>query len=297
MINRIIPGTNLGTGWLPPMPDLRDYTPDTPQIREISKKIFTINKLPDRVDSRQWCSPVENQFSLGSCTAHAGIGLIEYYENHAYGKHLEGSRLFLYKVTRNLMQVKGDTGAWLRNVAGALTLFGVLDEKYLPYSLDGKVVNPNWDAEPSAFDYALANNYKAYYFSYNFNGALTTGEEILEYLKYYLANGVPAMFGFYGFPSYQSSDVLGGIPYPGSRESSAWGHAVMAVGYDDTKVIKNTKYGNTTTGALLIRNSWGASWGDKGYGWLPYDYVMNKLAMDFWSLISMEWIDSGQFGL
>jgi len=71
----------------------------------------------------------------------------------------------------------------------------------------------------------------------------------------------------------------------------------VAVGYDDGKKITNTACNKTTTGALLIRNSWGTGWGDQGYGWLPYDYVANKLAMDFWSLLSMEWVDTNKFGI
>ena len=107
----------VGTGWLPPMPDLRDYNEAEPRIAEMSKKLgLTPGKkrakaLPETVDLRQWCSPVENQKGLGSCTAHAGVGVVEYFQNRAFGKHLEGSRLFVYKATRNLMQVTGDTGA------------------------------------------------------------------------------------------------------------------------------------------------------------------------------------------
>lgn len=26
------------------------------------------------------------------------------------------------------------------------------------------------------------------------------------------------------------------------------------------------------------------SWGDMGYGYLPYDYVLNSLAVDFWTI-------------
>jgi len=290
----------VGTGWLPPMPDLRDYTEAEPGIAEMSKKLgLTPGKkrataVPETVDLRQWCSPVENQKGLGSCTAHAGVGVVEYFQNRAFGKHLEGSRLFVYKATRNLMQVTGDTGAWLRNTMGALVLCGVPDEKYWPYT----DAEPDFDNEPPGFVYAVADNYEAlHYFCHDPLGANVAGSAVLTSVKDYVAAGIPSMFGFWGFPSFESSDVKGGIPYPCPGESAQWGHAIVAVGYDDGKKITNTACNKTTTGALLIRNSWGTGWGDQGYGWLPYDYVANKLAMDFWSLLGMEWVDTNNFGI
>ncbi|ERJ82885.1 papain family cysteine protease [Peptostreptococcaceae bacterium oral taxon 113 str. W5053] len=299
-------GEPLTTGWLPPLPDMRDYSNEHPVISKLSMKlgINGLNKteiessLPGRVDLREWCSPVEDQLSLGSCTANAVVGMVEYFQKRAYGTHIEGSRLFVYKTARKLMLSTGDSGAWLRSAMGALVLFGVPDEKYFPYTLDGESVNPGWDSEPDAFLYSLATHYAAInYFCHDPMGKKTSKKDVLRNVKTYLAAGIPSVFGFFGFPSFESSDDPGSIPYPCKSEQAEWGHAVMAVGYDDDKVILNTKSNEETKGALMIRNSWGRTWGQEGYGWLPYDYILYGLAEDFWSILSMEWIDTEQFGL
>lgn len=296
----------VGTGWIPPLPDLRDYTEEQIEIAGMVKKLripskMKLTALPKKIDLRQWCSPIENQRSLGSCTAHAGVGIIEYFERRAFGKHIDGSRLFVYKATRNLMGVVGDTGAWLRNTMGALALCGIPPEEYWPYT-DKKQPGPagerTFDEEPPSFVYAIADNYEALrYFCHDSLSRNTPAAKVLASVKRFLAAGVPSMFGFFGFPSFGHSNVVGGIPYPCPGERAIWGHAIVAIGYDDNKKIKNTQCNKETKGALLIRNSWGTGWGDKGYGWLPYDYVLNKLALDFWSLLCMGWVDTKQFHL
>ena len=96
-----------GMGWLPDLPDYRDYTFQTEAISSILKILKLPKKqvpsLPVTADLRQWFSPIEDQGNLGSCTANAGVGLFEYFEKRAFGKYIDASRLFLYKVTRNLM--------------------------------------------------------------------------------------------------------------------------------------------------------------------------------------------------
>jgi C1A family cysteine protease len=250
-----------------------------------------LRKLPGAVDLRQWCSPVEDQRMLGSCTAHAGAGIIEYYERKAFGKHIDASRLFLYKVTRNLMKMKGDTGAYLRTTMGAMVLFGVPPEEYWPYTDE----EAGFDREPPAFCYAFAQNYQTLKY-YRHDPPGTTGEAVVKKLKAYLAAGHPAMFGFTVYNSIEQAEENGRIPFPSAKEKIEGGHAVAAVGYDDKVKIRNKYGGKETTGALLIRNSWGKGWGERGYGWLPYEYVLKGLAEDFWAVLKKEWMDTGAFG-
>ncbi len=279
-------------GWLPDYPDIRDYTVDHEHIKPMLEKAGVAEKvsdLPASMDLREWCSPVEDQGQLGSCTANAGVGMVEYYERRAFGKHIDASRLFLYKTTRKIMKEEGDTGAFLRTTMGSLVLFGVPPEEYYPYNIK------KFDEEPPAFCYAFAQNYQALEYV-RLDPPNTTPDDLLARIKTNLAAGLPSIFGFTVYSSiYQAKG--GEIPYPCKGENVSGGHAIMAAGYDDAKKIKNPSCKGETTGALLIRNSWGEDWGENGYGWLPYEYVFKGLATDWWTLLKNEWIDTGEFQL
>jgi C1A family cysteine protease len=283
-----------GLGWLRDLPDLRDYTAETeqvaPMLARTAARKATAASLPAKADLRTWFSPVENQGQLGSCTANAGAGLLEYFERRAYGKHVDASRLFLYKVTRDLMKVTGDTGAYLRKTMQALATFGAPPEEYWPYVIS------RFDVEPSAFCYAFAGDYRALQY-YRLDPAGTTPEQLLDTVRANAASGLPSCFGFTVYSSIQQADAAGKIPFPAPKEKVVGGHAVDVAGYDDALQIANTSPGGTSTeGAFMIRNSWGTGWGQAGYGWLPYEYVLKGLATDFWSLIKADWVDTGQFG-
>jgi C1A family cysteine protease len=280
----------IGMGWLRELPDFRDYTINTPTIKALLGKIAFPKATPVSTDLRAWCPPIENQGQLGSCTANAGVGIFEYFEKKATNSYIDASRLFLYKTTRNLMGVTGDTGAYLRTTAGAMLLFGVPPEKYYQYVIS------KFDDEPSAFLYAFAENYKAILY-YRYDPPGTAKAKLLTTIKENLSAGLPSMFGFTVYSSISQAATSGEIPFPSNGEKVLGGHAIDAVGYDDAKVITNANNKKSTKGAFLIRNSWGTGWGSKGYGWLPYDYVLNGLASDWWSLLKADWVDTGLFGI
>jgi len=280
--------SSYGLGWLPDYPDFRDFNTNSEEIRTVFEKaksqvVRPRKELPPAVDLKAWCSAIENQETLGSCTAHAGAGLVEYFERRAFGRHIDASRLFLYKTTRNLSHWTGDTGAFLRTTMKSMVLFGIPPEEYWPYTIE------DFDAEPTAFCYAFAQNYQTIRY-YRFDPPGVAPSELLSRIKTYLARGYPSMFGFTVYSSISQAATNGGkIPFPEPGDKVEGGHAVNAVGYDDRMKIGKLK------GALLIRNSWGTGWGDKGYGWLPYAYVEEGLAIDWWTVLKQEWIDTKKF--
>lgn len=201
------------------------------------------------------------------------------------------SVLFLYKIERNLLGTTGDGGAYLRTGMQALRAFGVPPETSWPYRPDFL------DVEPAPFHYAYAGNYKAtHYFRLDDDG--TDDETVLARAKAALAASIPVMFGLALFSSYASAGP-GEIPLPGPADTKIALHALVAVGYDDTKTISRFDPGSGRTqitgGALRIRNSWGVEFGDGGYGWLPYDYVRAGLTSDWWCLLRADYLDLADF--
>jgi len=302
-----------GLGWIPDVPSLQDYTLDTESVTHLLAKTSLATRvvesvgagiprrsadkggavalapapaappaLEPHIDLREFCSPVEDQGSYGSCTANAAVGLVEYFEKRAFNKYIDASRMFVWKATHDLMGISGNTGAYIRSTMEALVLFGTPPEEYWQY--DAK----HFDVEPTAFCYAFAENYKTIKYV-RLDPAILTPAQVLENVRMMLNSGFPAMFGFPVYPEFDKPDKDGKIAFPLPTEKSRGGHAICAVGYDDNMTIGADK------GALLVRNSWGASWGLSGYGWLSYKYVTAGLTADWWTVIKDKWVDTGLF--
>lgn len=289
-----VPGSGrryVAGGWHPDIPDLRDHRLDSPEfmkpLQESKARLALAapSKLPEMVDNCQHCSPVEDQDSIGSCTAHAVVGMLEYMMKRGIGEHTDLSRLFLYKVTRRLLGWTGDTGAYIRTTIKAAACFGVPPEEHCHYEIE------RYEDEPDAFLYSYADNFKALKYArldpYNVDG-----KETLAEVKRTLAAGFVVAFGF---PVYSSMTESPYVPFPTQKDRLQGGHAVLAVGYDDKLEIEDVDGKKTTDGCLIFRNSWGQNWGENGYGYLPYRYVEDALAVDFWTVYRTEWLEEEQF--
>jgi len=295
-IDEIISPTNTinsikkGTGWLKEPEDDRDY--DAPeklsQIKSTSFLALSTNN--SYIIDQSKFTPIKNQGSIGSCTAFAGCSQLEYYLKRKTGQDINLSELFLYLETRrNLGWEKEDTGAYIRTTMKTMASVGTCLEKEWPYN------ESNFTTDPPAYIYPRADDYKADSY-FKIDTKKYNKKQVLSRIKSALQKNLPLTFGFscYDEPLTQSQ-LNGKIPYPTPNDTHVGGHAVLMVGYDDNMIIKNNQDNSTTMGAFVFRNSWGKKWGDKGLGYLPYEYLINDKINDIWCLIRMEYIIERRF--
>jgi len=232
--------------------DTRDYR------YQLTQKIN-----PDIVDLRSYCSPIENQGTLGSCTGQSIAGAIELL-NKRNGKPTDVSRLFIYYYERVLLgTVNYDSGAYIRDGIKATNKYGVSLESYWPYDIRKFKQEPINEAKSDALNRKVTRYERVE----DFNGCIDA-----------LTNGYPVVMGFHVYQSFMSPIVArtGNMPYPNKkREKLLGGHAVLLVGYD-----KNRK-------VFIVRNSWGEAWGDKGYFYMPFDVVKPDMSSDYWIIKSV----------
>jgi C1A family cysteine protease len=243
------------------------WTRDLPDHRDFKFKIEAPHALPPSVDLRNGCPPIYDQGDLGSCTANALGGAFQFEQKKQQEKDFIPSRLFIYYNERAIEgTIKSDAGAQIRDGIKTLADQGVCPEDIWPYKPSKFTKRP----DPNCYKVASGHTIQQY---------LRITPHTLYEVKHCLSDGYPVAFGFTVYQSMMSEDVAmtGIVPMPDANESPMGGHAVLAVGYDDSK------------NALLVRNSWGTSWGIKGYFWLPYGFIENEnMSADYWTIRMVE---------
>jgi len=240
-------------GWQPDLPDQRDYRFER-----------TATAVPASADVRNASSVPVDQGQLGSCTGNSIAAMDLWVQTHeGLANPALPSRLAIYYGERVIEgTVKQDAGAQIRDGLKVLANTGAAAETLWPYDI------AKFAKKPPVKYFTAAKTHKAITY-HRLNNA-----NIFE-LKGCLASGFPFVFGFTVYESFESDAVAanGVVPMPGSNEKTLGGHAVLCVGYDDA------------TGRFLVQNSWGTSWGQKGFFTIPYAYITNtNLADDFWTL-------------
>jgi len=241
-------------GWIPDQPDERDHLYAAPPQFLLA--------LPASADLRKGCPGVYDQGQLGSCTANAIAAAIEFDRMRQRLRDFVPSRLFIYYNERAIEgTVSIDSGAMIRDGIKSVASQGVCPEPEWPYDI------AKFARKPSAQCYKDARLDRAV--SYQ------RLVQDLNQMKGCLASGFPFVFGFTVYESFEGPSVAktGHAPMPRVGERAIGGHAVMAVGYDETRQW------------FVVRNSWGTAWGLKGYFTLPYAYLLQPgLSQDFWTV-------------
>jgi C1A family cysteine protease len=254
------------------------WLPDPPDSRDHIYKLNTELTLAPRVDLRQYCSPVEDQGNIGSCTGNAIAGQIELIDRKG-GKQLDVSRLFIYYEERVLEgSVRYDAGAYIRDGIKVCYTKGAPLESLWPYVTNKFATKP----PTAAYTDALKRKVTGYQRCADFNA-----------VKNAVAAGNPVTIGFTVYDSFEGAwgDIPHGqagsgmMPFPNTAtESVLGGHAVCIVGYDDTLPVAGR-----ANGRFIVRNSWGTGWGDAGYFYMPYDVIKTtSMSSDFWLISAVK---------
>ena len=230
--------------------DQRDY---------LMRAYLPLVRLPKKIDWTAKMSPVRDQGQEGTCVGFATTtGMKEYQEKVDYQKLVILSPRFLYSECKKIDGMPGEEGTTIRAAMQALNTKGVCQEKFWPYQTSKK-------NKPLSGAFSNAKKFRILTYA----RILNLGELCMS-----LATKGPAVLGIQVF-SGMSEAKRGIIPLPKRGEESVGGHAICAVGYDNKKQL------------VKFKNSWSPKWGDKGYGYLSFEYVRFYM-MDAWSSVDIE---------
>ena len=240
------------TGHIPDIPDDRDH-----RIPLVMCDFRTGTNL------RRYCPPIYNQGELGCCVGFATTLLHSFVQiKELKANPFRPSELYVYYHARlKEGTVDQDAGCQIRDAVKSMAGYGVCPEymhSYLDYQKKFKIHPDNT---------SLIEGSKHRINKY-INLHQTEGEILTI-----LGLGFPIACAIQLYDSFESDKVAsnGLVSLPTASEGCVGGHAVNIVGNIPEKRL------------FIMRNHWDTDWGDQGYFYLPYDYILNpNLTSDFW---------------
>src|SRR3954468_16319379 len=175
-----------GLGWQKSLPDFRDFTPETEELRDMFGRLRlaagSAAELPAQESLASFFPAIDDQQGVNSSAAQACVALVQYFDRRALGRTISLSKLFVYQSTQKLLGIRGNCGLDLRSTLKAIVTFGIPSEQHWPYEV------AKADNDPPAFLYALADRYKSIRYV-RLDGRNRTGRETLERVKSFLLAG------------------------------------------------------------------------------------------------------------
>lgn len=235
-----------------------------PAYEDKAAGVVIVEGSSTEVDLRKFASPVEDQRWLNSCVGNAVVGGLELLRLASGHDHVDLSRLFVYYNARNEHSAQTlDKGTYIRSAMLTLQKLGVCKEETWAYNMNKVFVRPSWNSYREAYLNKIDDYYRI----------RSYGSSRLDAIETALRARHPVAFGM----KVDDKFVENRDGHPKFTSSSKWEgrHAMLIVGF------------NKTSKTLIVRNSWGTSWGDDGYCYLPYDALQAAESDDFWVMTGL----------
>lgn len=238
---------------------------------ESDDEIVANSSLPAKIDLRAGFSPIYNQQNTNACVGFSTVHGLGEYLMRKKGITTSFSPRFLWNMGRKVEKtLDKNVGMYFNDAIKVIDNYGMLPEEDMPFNEKLFTYNPNPSKEdieqqnkdvaevPTSTMIQKAKKFKVSQGWVNINS--------VHAMKKALSSGYPVVFGVLIFDSFYKTKSDGLIAIPKDDEKNHGGHAIVAVGYDNAKRH------------LIIRNSWGTQWGDKGYAYLPYEFLKKGIA-------------------
>lgn len=242
-------------GWIEDKPDERDY--------KFKLSMRAAAERPEIVDLRKKMPPVYDQGDIGSCTSNSTAATIDYLWGKEGKCHQPPSRLFIYYNARMIEGTIGeDAGASNRDAIKSVNKYGSTWERLWPYHEEFFAEKPGWLA------YWLGKRHRAVRYE-----RVAVDAQEMETCLY---QGFPIVIGCDIYTTFMGDEAAktGKIPTPDTNtEKYLGGHSMLVCGYRQKDRV------------FIVRNSWGKGWGDRGYCYMEYDYLLNEnICGDYWAV-------------